>query len=468
MAEAIVAPRRRSLAGPIVLIIIGLVFLLGNMRVITWRSIGIAFAKYWPVLIIIWGLVKLFEYYQARRANQEPSRIGAGGVLLLIFLVLLGISASTTYKLAPRIHAAAAQGEFEGEDGILALLGGQNFNYTAEQQQEFGNAATVRVESNRGAVSVITWDQPTIRVVAKKRVTAENEEEAKKLDASTQPTITRAGDTITVRANNTMQSQVVVFGSDIRYVRSDLEIYMPKKAALELTTRHGDVTVRDREGNVRVTNSHGDVTVEALTGSASVSIRHGNVRGNNVTGNFSVDGRVDDTTLTHIGGLVQLSGDFFGDMNLSKVAKGVQFRSSRTDMELARLDGDLRMGGGDLYATTVLGPVRLITKSKDIRLEQVTGDVRLQNSNGLVEVRTSKLGQLEIENRNGDVIVAVPQKAAFAYDVKARHGEINSEFGEMQTAGVKNENTTSGTIGSGGPRVAISATHGDISIRKTS
>ena len=47
------------------MIILGVVFLLGNMHVLTWHSLGVWFARYWPVLIIIWGVVKLVEYYQA-------------------------------------------------------------------------------------------------------------------------------------------------------------------------------------------------------------------------------------------------------------------------------------------------------------------------------------------------------------------------------------------------------------------
>src|SRR5215475_14836281 len=52
-----VAPRRRrrSMTGPFVLIIVGLIFLLGNLHLISWGRLGLWFAHYWPLLLIVWG-----------------------------------------------------------------------------------------------------------------------------------------------------------------------------------------------------------------------------------------------------------------------------------------------------------------------------------------------------------------------------------------------------------------------------
>ena len=47
-------------------------------------------------------------------------------------------------------------------------------------------------------------------------------------------------------------------------------------------------------------------------------------------------------------------------------------------MGFAKLDGDLDLDSGDLRATNITGPVRLSTRSKDIVLDGVVGDVRLK------------------------------------------------------------------------------------------
>jgi Domain of unknown function (DUF5668) len=63
----------RSFAGPIVLIVIGVFFLLANMGVIEWHNFGYWFSHYWPVLLILWGFVKLLEYQQATRIALRES-----------------------------------------------------------------------------------------------------------------------------------------------------------------------------------------------------------------------------------------------------------------------------------------------------------------------------------------------------------------------------------------------------------
>ena len=52
-----VPPRRprRSFAGPFVLIVLGIVFLLGNLHMLSWMRLGTLFAHYWPLLLILWG-----------------------------------------------------------------------------------------------------------------------------------------------------------------------------------------------------------------------------------------------------------------------------------------------------------------------------------------------------------------------------------------------------------------------------
>src|ERR1700751_2913361 len=93
-------PRQpRSLAGPVVLIVIGIFFLLGNMGWIAWHHLGYWFAHFWPVLLIIWGIIKLIEYQSANRAGVHSRGIGAGGVLLIIFVVILGLTATEAYRV---------------------------------------------------------------------------------------------------------------------------------------------------------------------------------------------------------------------------------------------------------------------------------------------------------------------------------------------------------------------------------
>ena len=88
-------PRRhRSFAGPFVLIVVGVIFLLGTMRILSVGRLAHLFANYWPVLLIIWGVIKLLEHQQAQREGTRSSGIGAGGVLLVVMIVVFGLIAT--------------------------------------------------------------------------------------------------------------------------------------------------------------------------------------------------------------------------------------------------------------------------------------------------------------------------------------------------------------------------------------
>ena len=121
---------------------------------------------------------------------------------------------------------------------------------------------------------------------------------------------------------------------------------------------------------------------------------------------------------------MRLDGDFMESVKLSRIAKAVNFKTSRTDMEFTRLDGNLNLDSGDLEANSLSGPLRLRTRSKDITINGVSGDVRLQNENGAVEIHVNKMGNMEITNNKGDIRVFVPQKAAFQLEAQTRDGEI--------------------------------------------
>ena len=72
---------RRSFAGPFVLIVLGIVCLLGTMRVVSLSRLAHVFANYWPALLILWGVIKLIEHQRAQRDGTRAPGIGAGGVL---------------------------------------------------------------------------------------------------------------------------------------------------------------------------------------------------------------------------------------------------------------------------------------------------------------------------------------------------------------------------------------------------
>ncbi|HSB75693.1 MAG TPA: DUF4097 family beta strand repeat-containing protein, partial [Terriglobales bacterium] len=408
------------------------------------------------VLIILWGVVKLIEYYQAQRAGVKPSGLGVGGFFLLLFLICAGLVASQ----AARVNWHALGDEMDMGDNMWPMFG-DTFSFNDQMQQAFPAGASLRVVSNRGGVTVNSWDEKDIKVIVHKRLVADNEEDSKKVDSATRPTIAVAGTLVTVNANTTG-------AGDQHGVTTDLDITVPRNVSVDVATQHGDVSVQGRDAAVKVSNSHGDVSLGEITGDASVVLRKGSLTAAHLKGDLSVDGRLDDTNISDISGRVLMTGDYFGDMSLASIKKGVRFKSSRTDLEFSRLDGDLSMESGDLQAKSLVGPLRLITKSKDIHLDNVSGDIKVEDRNGSVEVHAGKtpVGSIEIDNSKGDIQVVLPSDAGFHLNAVARDGDINTDFSQIQVNSAGSQRTANGTVGNGASRLEISNQYGSIEIRK--
>ncbi len=452
----VIQPRRpRSLAGPVVLIAIGVMFLLANFHVVSPAVLWHAFGRYWPVLIIVWGVIKLVEYQQAQRAGYPARGIGAGGVFLLIFLIMIGLAASESQK----VNWAQLGNDIDVDDDVFTVFG-KTSHFNNDYEQPFPTATeTVHIVSDRGNITVNTWDEPKVKVSVQKSVGATTESEAAEIDKQTVPLITSNGITLTVNANTG--------GAGDKPVKSDLEIFIPKKAALDVASKRGDVTVRQRQGEVKISTSRGDITVDEVTGNASLSVRRGNITATKINGDLNVDGRVNETTIAEVSGAVRLNGDFFEGMNLSKVGKSVTFKSARTDLDFAKV-GEMQMESDSLQASGATGPMRITTRSKNIRLDDISGDLRIEDSNGEIEIHAVRgpLGNIQVDNRHGRVLLTVPAKASFQLDARTTYGDIESDFEGIKVNSAEHEARATGSVGSGGPTIRINTDHADIEIRK--
>ena len=446
--------RKRSIAGPLVLIIVGVVFLLGTMHVISLDQLGDLFARYWPLLIILWGVVKLIEHQQAQKEGTRAPGIGGGGIFLLIVLILFGLAATQ----ASHVNWGQLRDQIDLGDGDFQLFG-HSYSYDDQLAQAFPAGATLHISNDHGAVQVNASTDGQIRVTVHKRVAAERQQDADKWNSATKPQLSVADHTVTLNANTQ--------GAGDHVVVTDLEIAVPRKAALVIAARRGDISVVGRDGDVDLSGQHGDTTASDINGKVSVNMTHGSARISQISSDVAVQGRGDEVSLQEIKGNARITGEF-DSIKLAKIANPVLFKSARTDMEFTRLDGDLDMDSGDLRATDLAGPFRLLTRSKDIRLTGVNGDVRLQNENGSVEVHMNKVGSMDVTNRNSEIEVYLPDKSGFQVEARARGGEIESDFKDLKIENADDNGSAAGSIGGGGPRLVLNNEHGTIAIRKGS
>jgi DUF4097 and DUF4098 domain-containing protein YvlB len=237
---------------------------------------------------------------------------------------------------------------------------------------------------------------------------------------------------------------------------------------VHITGRRGDISVTDRDADVEIAGQHGDVSVEDVKGNVKLTLEKSSARVEQITGDVHITGRLNEVTITDVKGAAQLEGEFGESVKLSRISRNVTFKSSRTDMEFARIDGELNLDSDDLHADQVAGPVHLSTRSKQIRLEDVSGDVRVQNANGGVEISMRSLGNVQIDNRNGDINLSVPDKSGFRLDARDRDGEIQSDFPELKVENSDREAKASGSVGNPTVHIVLNNEHDGIEIRRAS
>jgi Putative adhesin len=445
--------RRRSFAGPFVLIVLGVVCLLGTMRVLSLSRMWHLFANYWPALLILWGVVKLIEHLQAQREGSRSSGIGAGGIFLIIVIMVFGLIATQLEHL----NWSGLRDEMNFDDNDFSNIFGESYNFDDHIEQDYPAGAALKIIDTRGAVNVHSSDDNKITVVIRKRVGADNQNDADKYNSETKPAISTIGGLVTLDA----RAQV-----GDHHVETDLDVSVPRKVAVSIVSRFGDVELVGRDGNIDISAQHSDTSVEEVTGNVKVSQEKGSVKIEQIAGDVRVEGRMNEVSVADVKGAVQLDGEFQESVKLARIAKTVTFKSSRTDLEFSRMDGSLDLDSDELHADEITGPLHLNTRSKNVQLEGVSGDVRLQDDNGTVEVAMRTLGNVQIDNRNGDIQLSVPDKAGFRLDARTRDGEIQADFPELKIESNGPEARASGSVGNGAAHIVLNNEHEGIEIRK--
>lgn len=445
--------RPRSVFGPLVLTVIGIILLLCTTGQISWLSFWQGFARYWPVLLILWGIAKFGEYLWAKRQGYPPPRLGAGSIVLLIFFILFGI---TTTQLAgvnwPGVrNAIQDEGDFDTFD-----LFGAGHDFTDTLAVALPGATQIRIVNGRGDITITASPDNQAHGSIRKSVHSDSDSAANRMNQNTQAKFQQQGGAWVLDLT----------GGDFDRGRFNVDLQLPRTVALQVLTRVGNISITGIKGNVDVSSNHGDVSAEQIGGDASLRLRSGRLIARNIAGNLSIDGGR-DTTISDVGGTLTMTGSFPGEIQLSRVAKPVHFSTSRTDLEFARLDGDLNMELDSMRANGIHGPLRITTRSKTIRLEDLTGDVHIQNSNATVEMRPKlPLGNIDVANNRGEIDLELPANAAFQLDASSRGGDINSSDFNVKVDNHGNTAVAQATVGRGGPAVKLVSDHGTIQIKK--
>jgi DUF4097 and DUF4098 domain-containing protein YvlB len=450
--------RRGSIFWALTLIAVGGLFLYHNFNpgIRPWHVI----AKYWPIMIIFWGLSKLVDYLQAgQHPETTPPPLFTASEVILLFLVLVTGSIVSRVVLRPTHEWPSMFGIDIDSDFLLG-----SYSYTETLTQPAKPELRLIVEDQRGDVEVHGSDQPVIEAVVRRQIKAENEEKAKRLNDELKVEIVEQAGSYVVRSNRGSLS------GDGRFSRIDLVLRVPKGTSADVTSERGEIIMDGLKGNQTLNAPRGDVRVANVEGLVRIRKSGGSTVLRGIKGNVDVDGRGRDVEATDVTGTVTVNGEFGGSVQFSNVGQTLRFNSSRTDLMAQKLSGTLSMELGSLDARGVDGPFEIATKQKDITLEEFKHSVKIATSNGTVRLLTSTpLSQpVEVEVKKGDIELQLSPKSSFQIDATSRHGEVQSDFAapglNVNTSGEAPSIT--GSYGKGGPTIRLTSSYGAIHLQR--
>ncbi len=450
--------RRGSIFWALTLIGIGFLFLYQNFdsAIRPWHLI----AKYWPVLIIFWGISKLIDYLQARAHPEVAARslFSAGEVILLIVVLIIGTALSKTL-LRPWGDWPSVMGI---TDQQFAEMFFNSYTFTQKVSQNVEGSPRILIVNRRGNVDLHGTDQSDIGGVIQETVWAENESTARKIADS-------------LKFNFTKSDGQYVLGSNLdslphagRTLRLDMTLRVPRSTAAEITDDEGDINLTGLKGNQTLTSRHGDVHANQIEGVVRIHKSRGATVIDKVDGSVEIEGRGGDIVVRNVTGSLTVEGNFSGAAQFENIAQMLRYNSSRTNLNVQKLTGHLSMDMGDLTARGVHGPFELVTRDKDIALKDFTYNVNIVNTNGDIHLQTPTppAHPIQVTLKKGNITLSLPATSNFTINALSTNGEVRCDFPGLRVSRAPGKPSINGTYGKGGPVINLLSTYGTIRVER--
>ena len=288
------------------------------------------------------------------------------------------------------------------------------------------------VDVDFGTIDVAAGPDDKISVAVHRKIDSDNNSQEKEYFASTPVTVSKDGNTITVRARRQNKDRSLSWSGrcnmDARYT-----LRVPKSFNSELRTGGGTVMVAELSGTVSADTSGGKLKFTHLKGPTGATTSGGSIELNGCEGPLKVDtsgGRIDATD-----------------------------------------------GNGSLEARTSGGSIAVRNFSGDTKVETSGGRLSFDNVNGKIFGRTSggsisaKLkspvpGDVNLETSAGSIEVLVPADAGLDVEAEASSGRVTSDLPFVGTR--TDRDSMKGKINGGGKALVLRSGAGSISIKPAS
>lgn len=255
---------------------------------------------------------------------------------------------------------------------------------------------------------------------------------------------------------------------------ADLTVRIPVHAGVEVNTTFGEVrtegvggsvTVRTASGPVFVEENGGpvniagigsDIEIRGVAGPATVSTKSGSIRAEDLRKGASLSSVSGDIHAVGIEGGALEARSVSGDLRVQEAGM-----KTPLDLKLETVSGDIRLerAHGNLNLRTVSGDATAEgLEAGSLACETVSGDVRLQ-------VEHPFSGSLAATTVSGDITVRIPPQSHFRFNITSASGDVTCDHPASDLD--KAPNHCTGVVGTGAGHVVIQTRSGDVRLLQT-
>jgi len=444
-------PRTSGVFSGLLLILFGFLLLLHNYGHL---QLGTIFRHWWPLIFIFWGATKLYERTLAQRQGRSAGWITPGEVFLVIGLVIVVLGVIAVEEL-PR--------QFPNLD----INFGEPYSFPVDiTPRPIAPNSRILIRGGRGTITVRSSDEPTLRITGQKQIRTFSESDAQKRSTSIDIQAVKAGDGYEIHPAG--------FDLGDSRISVDMDVVVPKKSTVIVHNVRGDVNISDMATDVTVsTDQEGDIEINDTTGNVDATLQKGDVKITDTKGDVKVAGHGGSVEVVDASGSLTVDGEFYSSVRADKIARGVRFISQRSDLTLTQLGGHFEKSAGNLEIADAPGNLTSRTKNVSVSLDNVTGKIVLDNTNGSVELRFSNAPRedITVSNERASITLSFPSSSSFDIQADCRSCDIDSEFtggGLKATRTDKGDSHLEGKYGSArGPKIILKSSYDSIQIRKT-
>jgi hypothetical protein len=288
------------------------------------------------------------------------------------------------------------------------------------------------VDVDFGTIDVSAGADDKISVMAHRKIDSDNEAQEKEYLASAPVTVSKEGNTVTIRARRQNKEHNLNWSGrcsmDARYT-----VHVPRTFNSELRTGGGTIMVAELTGSMSADTSGGKLKFTHLHGPTGATTSGGSIELNGCEGALKVDtsgGRIEAT-------------DGSGSL-------------------------EARTSGGSIVVRNFGGDTKVETSGGRLTFENINGKITGRSSGGSIsaKLKSPVPGDVNLETSAGSIDVMVPPDAGLDIEAEASSGRVTSE---LPVTGTRTDrDSMKGKINGGGKSLVLRSGAGSISIKPAS